>query len=82
MFTFTKDDMTEEVKLIRAAQAEAADVPDEEWANWVSENRNLIRFSGNDGYVPDREEWIKRAEAFLTLMINPVTIPDEKPQKK
>ncbi len=82
MFTFTKDDMAEEVELIRRAQAEAWDVPDEEWKDWVNENRNLIRLSGNDGYVPDREEWIKRAESFLVLMVNPVTIPDGNDQEK
>lgn len=75
MLTFSKDDMAEEVELIRRLQKEAREVPEDQWAGWVNMNRDNIRLSGNDGYVPDREEWIKRCESFLVCMGNPPNIP-------
>jgi len=75
MLTFSKDNMAEEVEMIRELQKEAREVPDEQWAAWVNMNRDNIRLSGNDGYVPDRDEWIKRCESFLVCMGNPPTMP-------
>ncbi|MCP5073112.1 MAG: hypothetical protein GY947_07435 [Rhodobacteraceae bacterium] len=68
MQTFSKQAMTDEVAMVRQLVKEARAVPSEEWTDWASQNKDKIRFSGNDGYVPEQEEWIKRCEGFLASM--------------
>ncbi|MCP5086726.1 MAG: hypothetical protein GY952_08000 [Rhodobacteraceae bacterium] len=76
MFTFSKEIMDEEVEMIRRLQKAAQDVPQEQWADWVKKNRDSFRLSGNDGYLPDRDEWMKRCESFLACMGRPPSLPD------
>ena len=68
MLTFSRGDMTEEIEMVRRLRDEGRVVSDEQWADWVNINKDKIRFSGNDGYVPDQEEWVKRCEYFLVCM--------------
>ncbi|MCP3970454.1 MAG: hypothetical protein GY717_09100 [Rhodobacteraceae bacterium] len=78
MLTFSRENMNEEVEMIRRLQQEARGIPDAQWASWVNRNRDSIRLSGNDGYVPDRDEWMKRCESFLVCMGNPPMMAAEK----
>ncbi len=68
MLTFSGSDMHDEIEMIRRLQDEGRRVPEEQWVEWVNTNKDKIRFFGNDGYVPDREEWVKRCEYFLACM--------------
>lgn len=75
MHTFFTDTMAEEIKMVRALQDEARQVPEEEWADWVNLNRDKVRLSGSDGYVPDQQEWIKRCASFLASMGSQISMP-------
>ncbi len=75
MHTFSNNDMADEITMVRGLQQEAREVSDENWADWVKLNKDKIRLSGNDGYVPDQEEWIKRCESFLMCMGASMTMP-------
>ncbi len=68
MQTFSQEIMAEEIEMVRRLQAEARLVSEDDWADWVNQNKDKIRFNGTDGYVPDQEEWIKRCESFLVSM--------------
>ncbi len=68
MFTFSQNIMAEEIEMVRRLQSEARNIPEEEWADWVNQNKDKVRLSGKDDYVPDQEEWIKRCESFLACM--------------
>ena len=68
MFAYSQEIMAEEIEMVRRLQAEAREVPQELWADWVNQNKDKVRLSGKDDYVPDQEEWIKRCESFLACM--------------
>ncbi|GEM_PF-5726074 len=72
MQPFFNDLMKDEIEMVTRLQEEARHVPDDEWAEWVNLNKDKVRLAGNDGSVPDQEEWIKRCESFLVVMGKPI----------
>lgn len=76
MFTFSRDIMAEETDMVRQLVLEARAVLAGEWAAWVKRNKDKVRLSGADDYIPDQDDWIKRCEGFLVCMASPLPVPD------
>lgn len=72
MQTFSTDGMDDEFEMVTRLQQEARTVSEEDWPEWVNRNKDKVRLSGNDGSIPDQEEWIKRCESFLVCMGKPM----------
>lgn len=76
MYTFSRDIMAEETSMVRQLVREARTVPAREWPAWVTQNKDRVRLSGADDYIPEQEDWIKRCESFLACIASPLPVPD------
>ena len=68
MIIFSRAGMQEEILAVQKLREEARKVSEAAWPDWVNANKDKIRLSGTDGYVPEREEWIKRCTYFLACL--------------
>lgn len=78
MLSFSRNDMADEIDMVRHLQEQARSVAAADWAAWVNRHKDMVRLSGKDDYVPDQEEWIKRCESFLACAAGAFSMPTMK----